>query len=698
MTFGRPRFGLAAKFSFLTSLPVLIASLALSYNFIKYSERQLRMGMIERGKSIASGLSHSSEYGLLIEDKEILNRAVMGRLVNEHMLVYAFIRNTSGEVLASYGEVMENIPADTVTDSSKEEGELNYRITETDLLQDVVCDVVTVRERRSREDIGLLQSDRLPGPRSGKVEKIGTVQIGLSKAGMLVSMRKAKLNAVWLTAAVIVVLILATSVLIRIMVKPIKRLATAAGAVSREDFDHTVEVKSKDEIGDLTGSFNKMVADLKRSREVLQYRLEIERLVAAISTDFIDLAPGEIDSEISQALRTIGEFVGVDRSYIFLFSDDGKKVADTLEWRTGETEPIIDGLKGLPIEAFPWTMQRLNPPGIIHIPRVADLPSEAGGEKELLQSCGTKSFVGVPMAYGGSLVGLLGFDSMRTEKTWVEEDIRLLKMVGEIFVNALSRKQVAEALQHQLEVEERITRELAEKTEELSLTNQGLDAFVYNVSHDLKSPVVSLQGFSSLLMKDYEDRLDENGRMYIERIQKNSERMATLIDNLLELSRIGRIEGQKEMVSISDVIWDVADELASQLEERGTRLIVKDEMPVVRCDRTRMGQVFANLISNASKFMGEDNEDPTVEVGYDDAPGYHTFYVRDNGIGIDKEYHGKIFQIFQRLDDIETEGTGVGLAIVKKIIESFGGEIWVDSAKGKGTTMYFTLPESDDAS
>jgi len=435
------------------------------------------------------------------------------------------------------------------------------------------------------------------------------------------------------------------------------------------------------------------ITERKRAEEALQHRLEMERLVATMSANFINLAPDEIDSEISQALRTTGEFAGVDRSYIFLFSDDGKKVADTLEWRTGVTEPIIDDLKGLSIEAFPWAMQRLNPPGIIHIPSVADLPPEASGEKEMLQAYDTQSFVGVPMVYGGSLVGFLGFDSIRTEKTWMEEDISLLKMVGEIFVNALARKRAEEALKHRLEVEERIARELEEKAKELSRANEELDAFVYNVSHDLKAPVVSLQGFSSLLVKDCEDHLDENGKMYIDRIQKNSERMGTLIDDLLELSRVGRVKGQEEMVNISDIISDAVDQLASQLEERGTRLMVKGEMPAVKCDRTRIGQVFVNLISNANKFMGEDNEDPTIEVGYDEEHGGYTFYVRDNGIGIDKEHHEIIFRIFQRLNDIETEGTGVGLAIVKKIVENFGGKIWVDSTKGKGTTMYFTMPK-----
>ncbi len=118
-----------------------------------------------------------------------------------------------------------------------------------------------------------------------------------------------------------------------------------------------------------------------------------------------------------------------------------------------------------------------------------------------------------------------------------------------------------------------------------------------------------------------------------------------------------------------------------------------DNMPTIVCDRTSMYQIFANLISNASKYMGADNQDPIIEVGYNEHDSDYTFYVKDNGIGIAEEYHEKIFQILQRLNEIEVEGTGMGLTIVKKIVDGFGGKIWVDSAKGEGTTVYFTVPE-----
>jgi len=510
MIFGRLRRRLAARLSLLVFLLILVF-LSPNYKLVRNNLNQIEMTMIERGKSVARGLSRGSEYGILIENEEVLNRVVV-KYIDEEDLLYIVIRNVSGKMLASYGKVMGDMPDAAPTNDSpakKQKMDLNCRVTETKLLYDIVGDVVTIQEERNREDIGIPQPDTLSGSGANMVEKIGTVQIGLSKANMTALMRRSVLAFIFLTIVAVIIAILTTITIAGTIVKSIKQLAVAAGKVSSGDFNYTVTVKSKDEIGNLAESFNKMVDHLRSSHEE----------------------------------------------------------------------------------------------------------------------------------------------------------------------------------------NEQYSRKLEEKTQELSKSNEELNAFVYTVSHDLKAPVVSLQGFSSLLMNDHADCLDENGKMYVERIQKNSERMGILIESLLELSRVGRAKNQEELVEISDVISGVTNELSVQLEERGTKLMVMDDMPTIWCDRVRIGQIFSNLIGNANKFMGDNNKNPTIEVGHNVQNGYHKFYVKDNGIGINEEYHEKIFHIFQRLDDIETEGTGVGLAIVKKIVESSGGRIWVDSVEGSGTTIYFTLPK-----
>jgi signal transduction histidine kinase len=236
--------------------------------------------------------------------------------------------------------------------------------------------------------------------------------------------------------------------------------------------------------------------------------------------------------------------------------------------------------------------------------------------------------------------------------------------------------------------------ELAKSQEQLEAKTEELEAFVYTASHDLRAPLVSMEGFSSALLNDYKDKLDENGRHYLERISANVSQMSKLIQDLLELSRIGRVVGSQETIDIKETTEELKELFASQLEKRQINFHVKDELPRVKGDKNRIRQVLQNLISNAISYMG-DEENPKIEVGYSSCDDKQCqLYVRDNGIGIEKEYQDQIFNIFTRLKDIDTKGTGVGLSIVKKVVEHHGGKIWIESEKGKGATFWFTLPKA----
>ena len=186
--------------------------------------------------------------------------------------------------------------------------------------------------------------------------------------------------------------------------------------------------------------------DRKRAEEALQYRVEIERLITTISTKFINLAADEVDSAINNALRAIGEFAGVARSYVFLLCDNGTKMDNTHEWRTEGMEPRIQKLKGVSVDDLPWALEELKRVEAIHIPCLANPPTEASIEKELWELQDIQSLIVVPMICGGSLVGFLGFDSTRGPRIWTEDIIVLLKIVGEIFANALERRRTEQAL------------------------------------------------------------------------------------------------------------------------------------------------------------------------------------------------------------------------------------------------------------
>jgi len=239
----------------------------------------------------------------------------------------------------------------------------------------------------------------------------------------------------------------------------------------------------------------------------------------------------------------------------------------------------------------------------------------------------------------------------------------------------------------------RLYQETIENSEQLKAANEELENFVYTVSHDLKSPIVSIQGFSSILLQEHPANLNQEAIHFLERIQANANQMEKLIRDLLELSRIGRVVNPFESVQAAQIINETLAELIYQIQEKKIEIIVQEHLPEIYCDRNRMRQVFTNLLSNAVKYIGNPAQ-PTIEIGCQEKNDAYLFFVKDNGIGIEPEYFEKIFGLFQILNpeqNQETSGTGVGLTIVKRIIENHGGKIWVESQKGAGATFYFTI-------
>jgi signal transduction histidine kinase len=236
--------------------------------------------------------------------------------------------------------------------------------------------------------------------------------------------------------------------------------------------------------------------------------------------------------------------------------------------------------------------------------------------------------------------------------------------------------------------------ELEEQKKLLEAANKELDSFVYTVSHDLRAPLRGIDGLAKFLEDDYVDKLDKQGQDYLSKIRSGATHMKELIDDLLTLSRISRIKNPHENVDIKELINSVISRIEFDIKEHKVELNLPEKLPVVRCDKIKMAEVFLNLINNAIKFSSKIQDTPKVQIGYNDRKDAHEFYVKDNGIGIDKKYHEEIFGIFKRLHKQEEyEGTGAGLSIVKKIIDDHKGSIWVDSELGKGTTFYFTIPK-----
>jgi light-regulated signal transduction histidine kinase (bacteriophytochrome) len=258
---------------------------------------------------------------------------------------------------------------------------------------------------------------------------------------------------------------------------------------------------------------------------------------------------------------------------------------------------------------------------------------------------------------------------------------RLKKRVSEI----VGARQEIEKINHALE--ERVR----ERTAELANANKELESFSYSVSHDLRAPLRHLDGFTQLLLAHQKDRLDAKGQRYLSILSDSARKMGTLIDDLLSFSRMGRKEMMKDRVDMNRLVQEVVSQHKAAIGPRDVEWVVHD-LPEVQGDSAMIRQVWANLISNALKYSRRrERTQITIESSRDGKQDI--FVVKDNGAGFDMAYKDKLFGVFQRLHhDSEFEGTGIGLANVRRIVTRHGGRTWADSILGEGATFYFSIP------
>ena len=243
--------------------------------------------------------------------------------------------------------------------------------------------------------------------------------------------------------------------------------------------------------------------------------------------------------------------------------------------------------------------------------------------------------------------------------------------------------------EHLQSLNNNLEQRVIDRTAELQTINNELESFSYSVSHDLRAPLRSIDGFSLALLEDYAEQLDEEGKRYLQRVRVNTQRMGILIDDLLKLARITRIEMKNSIVSLTDVARDIFRQLQEQQPELGVKIILADKLHA-EGDEQLLKIMLNNLLENAWKYSSK-SPNPTIEFGQKVHGKETVFYVKDNGAGFDMKYVDKAFDVFQRLHGNEYEGTGVGLATVSRIIKRHNGRIWAVAEPNKGACFYFTL-------
>jgi signal transduction histidine kinase len=362
--------------------------------------------------------------------------------------------------------------------------------------------------------------------------------------------------------------------------------------------------------------------------------------------------------------------------YVGIFLADEKNESLILSAATGEMgRQMLDSQHSLPIgnsSMVGWCVANN------HARIALDVGTDAVRFKNPFLPL-TRSELALPLRARGRVIGAMTIQS-KLEAAFSESDITALQTMTDQVANAIETA--------------RLFNDRVNLIKELESKNAELEQFAYTVSHDLKSPLVTMRGYLGYLTEDARRGDFERFNQDLNRVVAATDTMQALLNDLLKLSKVGRTVDTAEDVDVGEVTANVLELVYSSYGQRQVQIIVDDHLPMVRVNRTRMVEVVQNLLVNAMKFLGEQPS-PQIEIGFggiDETTQQPIIFVRDNGIGIEPRYHSQIFGLFNRLNP-EMDGTGVGLTLVKRIVEMYGGRIWVQSEGAKrGTTFYFTLP------
>jgi PAS domain S-box-containing protein len=425
------------------------------------------------------------------------------------------------------------------------------------------------------------------------------------------------------------------------------------------------------------------IVEQKQIAEILHKNYQFQKIISDISSNFVKTTNSTFDKDIKQMLSQIGTFFQVDRSYLFLFSEDYTTMTNTHEWCANGVSPQMQAIQQYPMSALPWHKQKILYTELIHIPEVDMLPPEAYAEKEEFKRQEIKSLINIAVRSSKKIWGFIGFDAVKKSYTWSQNEIDNLQVIVNILGDLLLK----------LETENHL--KAAKKAAEIASKAKSL--FLANMSHEIRTPLNGVIGFTDLLKNT---PLSPVQQQYVENANISGHTLLGIINDILDFSKI-----EAGMMNLEVIKTDMIELLENSIDiikysackkELEVLLSIDQNMPrFAMTDPIRLKQILANLLSNAVKFTEKGEIELKVHFSSaEDNKGKFTFYVRDTGIGISDNQKEKLFKSFSQADNSTTRkygGTGLGLSISQMIVEKMGGHIFIESQQGEGSTFYFDL-------
>ncbi|MBC6998351.1 ATP-binding protein [Cytophaga sp. FL35] len=425
---------------------------------------------------------------------------------------------------------------------------------------------------------------------------------------------------------------------------------------------------------------NSTLSQLEKD-QIIERQVRFQELLISISTTYINSDLTDIDELINRSLKQIGEFVESDRSYIFSYDLENNTTSNTYEWCSEGITPEIENLQNVPVDFIPQWLEAHRAGKAFFVEDVSELPEDGEhGLRAILEPQGIKSLITIPKIKNNELIGFIGFDSVRKINKYNDNEKEILFVYANMLVNVIQRK----------EQEEKIKEQEAKKEEllqHLSKQNEALNDYAHMVSHDLKAPLIGIHTLIGWFLEDYKERLDADQKQTMDQVLYHVEKMDSLIKGILDYSTVGLMESENSWVDTNQLMTEI---LQTTMVPDGVDIHIHKDLPKLYGNTWRFKQLFQNLVQNALKYC--DKEESRVAVGYTEKSDAYEFFVEDNGRGINPIYFNRIFKIFTKLDNTASS-SGIGLSIVKKIVNYYQGTIWLESEEGKGTTFYFSLPK-----